>query len=345
MDRTRLEELLHNFANVHILVAGDFFLDEYLILDRALSESSVETGLEAYQVVEVCSSPGVAGTVCANLRSLGARVSALGAIGQDGRGFELKRGLAERGVVIEALIETPGLFTPTYTKPMMREPDGQQHELQRLDIKNRQLMPASAERMIIDRLRCLAPQVDGVIIADQVQEANCGTVTGKVRAEIGALAQAHPEVLFAADSRRRIGEFEHIILMPNALEAVEAIRAKRPEEISLDLARACGTVLHRRSGKPVFLTLGDQGVLIFTDAGIEQIPAIPVQGEIDIVGAGDSFTAAAMSALCSGATPHEAALVGNLVASITIQQVGTTGTATPAQVIRQFELAAPLGGG
>ena len=337
MDRTRLEELLANFAHVHVLVVGDFFLDEYLHLDRTLSETSLETGLEVYQVVDVRCSPGAAGTVCSNLRALGAKVSALGAIGQDGKGFELKRGLTERGVAIDALIAHPDLFTPTYTKPMMREPDGSQHELQRIDIKNRQPMPASVERAIVDRLQTLVPQVDGVIIADQVPEANCGTVTENVRAEIGALAQDHPDLFFAADSRKRIGKFQHIIIKPNAAEAVAAVRSNCPDEISVDLARGCGAALHERNGKPVFLTLGAQGVLLFTDTGCEQVPGIPVEGEIDIVGAGDSFMAGAMLALCSGASPREAALLGNLVASITIQQVGTTGTATPAQVLRRFE--------
>ncbi len=89
-----LKNYWDNFANIHVLVVGDFFLDEYLLLDRTLSETSLETGLEAYQVVDVRTSPGAAGTVCSNLRALGARVSALGAIGQDGKAFELKRGLA-----------------------------------------------------------------------------------------------------------------------------------------------------------------------------------------------------------------------------------------------------------
>jgi sugar/nucleoside kinase (ribokinase family) len=126
---------------------------------------------------------------------------------------------------------------------------------------------------------------------------------------------------------------------PNAFEAVTAIRSNCPDEISIDLAHECGTALYKRNGKPVFLTVGDQGVLLFTNAGCEQIPAVPVAGEIDIVGAGDSFMAAIMSALCSGASPREAALLGNLVASITIQQIGTTGTATPSQVLRRFEQA------
>jgi bifunctional ADP-heptose synthase (sugar kinase/adenylyltransferase) len=223
---------------------------------------------------------------------------------------------------------------------MMREPGGRQHELQRIDIKNRQPMPASVERAIIDRLQSLVSHVDGVIVADQVPEANCGTATDKVRAEIGALALDHPGVFFATDSRKRIGKYRHVIVKPNAFEAVAAVRANCPDEISIDLARECGAVLHERNGKPVFLTLGDRGVLLFANMGCEHIPAVPVKGEIDIVGAGDSFMAAIMLALCSGASPREAALLGNLVASITIQQIGTTGTATPSQVLRRFDQTA-----
>lgn len=337
MEQSRLDKLLDSFRDIHILVVGDFFLDEYLLLDRKLSEISVETSLEAYQVVDIHCSPGAAGTVCSNLRALGPGTTALGVIGQDGKAFELKRGLTERGVAIDSLIERPELFTPTYTKPMMREPDGREHELQRLDTKNRRPVSADVEQAIIDRLRVLVSQVDGVIIADQVPEANCGVITNRVRAEIGTLAQEYPNVPFAADSRKRIGEFKHVIVQPNALEAVAAVRASCPEQISLELARECGIDLYRRNNRPVFLTLGDNGVLLCTGMGIEHVPAIAVSGEIDIVGAGDSFMAGAMSALCSGASPSEAALLGNLVASITIQQVGTTGTATPAQVRRQFQ--------
>jgi len=87
----------------------------------------------------------------------------------------------------------------------------------------------------------------------------------------------------------------------------------------------------------VFVTVGDQGILLFTEKGRQHVPAVPVSGEIDIVGAGDSVMAGIVSALCSGATPTEAALVGNLVASITIQQIGTTGTASREQVQEQFQ--------
>ena len=66
---------------------------------------------------------------------------------------------------------------------------------------------------------------------------------------------------------------------------------------------------------------------MFTKTGCEHVPAVAVDPPIDIVGAGDSCMAAIVSALCSGAEPVQAAFMGNLAASITIQQVGTTGTA------------------
>ncbi len=340
MNQARLDELLDRFPHLHVLVVGDFFLDKYLIIDRQLSEVSLETGLEAYQVVDIRCSPGAAGTVTSNLRALGVKVTALGVIGDDGQGYELKRGLTERGVDIEPLIEQADLFTPTYTKPMVQESDGREHEIQRLDIKNRSPLPADVEDLVIGRLWALVPQVNGVIVADQVQEANCGVITDRVRAEIGELALRYPEVVFAADSRARIGLFQHVIVKPNAREATLAVRPDWAEEnsheVKLELARESGAALFRRNRKPVFLTVGAQGILLFTEAGCDHIPAVPVSGEIDIVGAGDSVMAGIVSALCSGAEPGEAALVGNLVASITIQQIGTTGTATLAQVQERF---------
>jgi len=55
-------------------------------------------------------------------------------------------------------------------------------------------------------------------------------------------------------------------------------------------------------------------------------------GPIDIVGAGDSTSAGIACAVATGASLTEAAAFGNLVASITIRRLGTTGTASPAQV-------------
>jgi bifunctional ADP-heptose synthase (sugar kinase/adenylyltransferase) len=363
INESRFNELLQKFPSLHILVVGDFFLDKYLSIEPALSEISLETGLEAYQVVKIRHSPGAAGTVVSNLRALEVQVVAVGIIGRDGEGFDLKQGLTQRGVNIEALIETPDRFTPTYTKPMLRSatPGGPERELNRLDIKNRQPLPVDLEAVVIAQLERLIPMVDGVVIADQVQERNCGVITAGVRATLARLAEAYPSKIFAVDSRVRIGEFERVIVKPNLHEARSAVEAGGLEgwkigrlegwkaggssgdlsdpsnsDDMLALACACGQALLTKNQKPVFVTLGSQGVLVFTEAGVDHVLGIPVSGEIDVVGAGDSVMAGLVAGLGAGGTAKEAAFMGNLAASITIQQLGTTGTASREQLRQRY---------
>ncbi len=336
MDQERLDALLDRLPAVRVLVVGDFFLDKYLIIDRQLAEVSLETGLEAHQVVEVRTSPGAAGTVASNLRALDVGVVALSIIGDDGQAYELRQGLVARGVDIEPLLQQPDRFTPTYTKPMLREADGREHELQRLDIKNRAPLPEAVERALIARLREIVPRVHGVVIADQVPERNCGVITDRVRDEIAALARAHPQQVFITDSRERIGLFREVIVKPNLREASQAVGMTEAETPGLAHAEACAAELNRRTRRPVFITLSAEGILVCTGDAYRHIPTVPVTGPIDVVGAGDSVMAGIVAALCAGAEPEEAALVGNLVASITIQQIGTTGTASRRQVRERF---------
>lgn len=336
MDEKRLNQLLDRFPHIKLLVVGDFFLDKYLDLERRWSEISLETGLEAYQAVGVRCSPGAAGTVVNNLCALDVQVTALGIIGDDGEGYELKRALEARGADVSPLIVDTRRFTPTYTKPLMREANGELHELNRIDIKNRQPLPAVLETELIHRLETFATKVQGIIVADQVPEANCGVLTDQVRVALSKLGGRYPSLIIAVDSRERIGLFEQVILKPNAREALRAVGQQPRQQPELAEVEAAGAALFQRTRRPVFVTIGAAGILVFTDQGMRHVPGVPVSGPIDPVGAGDSVMAGIVSMLCAGATPTEAALVGNLVASITVQQLGTTGTASRQQVLERF---------
>jgi rfaE bifunctional protein kinase chain/domain len=336
MDETRLSQLLDQFPEIKLLVVGDFFLDKYLDLDRGLRETSLETGLEAYQAVGVRCSPGAAGTVVNNLRALDVGVMALSVIGNDGEGYEMQRGLKDQGVDISPLIIHHDRFTPTYTKPMMREMDGRVHELNRIDIKNRSPMPEEIQTQLIERLTALAPSVHGIVVADQVPEVNCGVITDRLRTALSDVARSQPDLIIAADSRERIGLFRDIILKPNIREAFRALGESSQREINRVEIETVGTALLRRTRRPVFITMGAEGILVFTNEGVRHVPGVAVTGPIDIVGAGDSVMAGIVASLCVGAQPAEAALIGNLVASITVQQIGTTGNASPQQVLDRF---------
>src|SRR6516164_3621553 len=95
-----IEKILASLPNRTIGVLGDLFLDRYLDIDAALTEPSIETWLDAYQVVTVRSYPGAAGTVINNLAALGVgHIVPISMIGDDGEGYELRQALQAMAAV------------------------------------------------------------------------------------------------------------------------------------------------------------------------------------------------------------------------------------------------------
>jgi bifunctional ADP-heptose synthase (sugar kinase/adenylyltransferase) len=329
-----IEQVLDRLPQLAVGVLGDLFLDRYLDLDAALTEPSIETGLDAYQVVRVRSYPGAAGTVLNNLVALGVgRVVPVAVIGDDGEGYELQQALARMPAVDAAhVFAAADRRTPTYTKPMLCEPGRPPRELNRLDIKNRTPTPVAAEDRVIAALDALHPDLDALVVLDQVSEEECGVVTARVRAALADVAADNPALFILADSRERIGEFRSVALKPNIVECLRAvgIAADAPADHRDEAVLA----LARRAGRPVFCTRGADGILLADPAAasVQLVPGYPVAGPTDPVGAGDSTSAGIACAAAAGLPREAAAAFGNLVASITVQQLGTTGTANPEQV-------------
>ena len=353
MDESRLYEILNQFSRLRIAVVGDFFLDKYLLIDPELDEPSVETGLTAYQIVGKRRSPGAAGTVVNNLKALGVgSIDAVGMSGVDGEGYELRAEFTKLSVNQEHFYAARERFTPTYTKPMVLSGTDtiSERELNRFDTKNRKPLPVWVENQIEKALESLIEQVDAVMVMDQVSEENCGVITDRVRETIAQLGKNHPAKILYADSRERIGLFKNILIKCNHYEAVGSFypeydlsamaEQRQPPD---DLIEEAGWKMVEKTKQSVFVTLGIRGQWVFDvdspDQIVKNVAAFPVEGPIDICGAGDATSSGIVAALCSGASLAEAALIGNLAASITIKQLGTTGTATPAQLLAAIKRA------
>lgn len=327
MTLDRLCQILERLPGVRALVVGDFFLDQYWVVDPALQETSLETGLRAHQVTGCRYSPGAAGTVTNNLCALGLRqVAVAGWVGDDGSGWQLRRELERRGASVQGLLTVPGRLTPVYTKPMFRLADGER-EGERFDLRSRGPLPIAARILLSEMVRELAAGADSVSIMDQVEESGSAVVDAGLRQILAELAMAHPGSPFLADSRARIAEFRHLLLKPNRAEAARAIG------LPMDDIEGLVNGLFRLSGRPAFLTLGDQGMAAFDGEQMLRLPAIPVSGPIDPVGAGDSASAALVAALAAGASALEAVQLALLAASVTVKKLGTTGTASPEEIL------------
>jgi len=336
LSQERLAEFATRFQRARIAVLGDFFLDRYLDVDPALEELSVETGEPAHQVVGVRCRPGAAGTVVSNLVALGAgRVHAVGFTGADGEGYELRQALAALSCTTTHLHEVATRRTPTYLKPRDAGVATLAGEHSRYDTKNRSPTPSEVQEQVLRSVETLLNEVDALVVVDQV-EADGGVVPARVRGGLADWAKRFPHVVFWADSREHVREYRGVLIKPNQFEAT-GVENRPGAEVTLDVLQAAVARLRVQNGAAVAATRGALGMLV-TDPEWTLVPGVVVAGDVDPTGAGDSATAGAVLALCAGAELPEACVVANIVASITVEQIGTTGVAHVEQLPERLEL-------
>jgi rfaE bifunctional protein kinase chain/domain len=329
----RFQEITARYPALRVALVGDFCLDRYLEIDPARAETSIETGLPVYNVVNVRAQPGGAGTILNNLAALGAgAIHPVGFCGVDGEGAELRRAVAARAsVVAEHFFETEQRRTFTYCKPLILEPGRPPRELNRLDSKNWTPTPTEVEARVIAAVRELAGRVDAMILLDQVDLPETGVVTRRVLAAVREVAEANRNLIVIADSRRGLHGYPPVIFKMNAGEL--AALTGTPPATGLEVLRETALTLARRNGRAVFVTLSERGMIGALPGGeVEWVPAWPLRGPIDIVGAGDAVTANLTVALAAGAGLREALELANAAASIVVHQLGTTGAATVEQL-------------
>lgn len=338
MKQARMKELMERLARVRIAVVGDLFLDRWLTIDPNLDEPSLETGLEAWQVVGERCSAGAAGTVLNNLAALGiGKLYAISLVGRDGAGWEVKEALTRRQIDIHMVLESPRMVTPQYIKPMRMRGGGPPVEGHRMDVKNWHPTPEKLQGMLINNLETIAESVDAVIILDQLEIENTGVVTVSVRHALKALARKYPKLLLYADSRAFIHQFREVVIKCNNREAAFMTTGREPDAV-FDARQVFAHMeqLEARTGRPVYVTCNAHGVAIKQEEERLLIPAVRQAGPIDVCGAGDACTAGIVSALCVGATPAEAAFFGNLTAGVTVRKLGDTGTANRDEVLTLY---------
>jgi rfaE bifunctional protein kinase chain/domain len=338
LTRTRLESILEQIPRCRVGVVGDFVLDGYWYADMTQAQLSREAPLFNRPIVAETYSPGGAANVAWNLADLGVgEVHAISILGADWRGGLLRDIFHGLGVHSEALLERPGWKTPFYGKVILTGWDTRQEDA-RLDMINPQPLSTEDETLLIEALRQAVHQLDALIIADYLP---LGVITPRVRDALLALAKANPRVVFLADSRDRIADFQSLVIKPNTVEASHLFFPEKPAEIPLEALEKAALELNARTKQPVYITLGEKGCVVCETPEALHLPAVRVAPPLDTVGAGDAFLASLGAGLAAGATTQEAGCLANLAAAVTIQKIGMTGTASPQEIRTLFEKQAP----
>jgi rfaE bifunctional protein kinase chain/domain len=312
-----LEKILQAIPSLRIGVVGDFCLDFYQFVDLSASEISVETGLATLPVREVRYTLGGAGNVVDNLCTLGARgVRCYGVVGRDPHGQLLVGLLRDAGADPSGILTHSGEWlTQTYTKVIVGE-----QENPRIDWGNYNRLSPDTEAELAARIRHEVAGLDLLIINQQLLH---GIHSPGLRKTLSRITSSGSP-LCITDSRDYSEEYSGSI---RKLNDHEGSRLCGREE-----AREIAELLFDRWKAPVLLTRGEHGCLVRDASGLYEVPGLLIPSRIDTVGAGDSMLAGTAAALGAGKELRHAAMMGNLVAAITVQKLHRTGTATPEEV-------------
>ncbi len=330
MNPLRLHQITERYRGLRLAVVGDFCLDRYLEIDPARAETSIETGLAVHNIVNVRPQPGAAGTILNNLVALGiGKLIAVGLCGEDGEGYELLRALrALPGVDLSHFVQTPLRRTFTYCKPLLLEAGRPPRELSRLDSKNWTPTPPELSRALATSLATLREECDAIILMDQVDIADTGVLTRSLLTELRGLDFSVP---ILADSRRGLRGYPPCIFKMNASEL--AALTECPADATVGEVSRAAARLADANQRPVFVTLAERGIVGATPGeDSAHVPAIPIRGPIDVVGAGDSVTANLTAALAAGASVGEAMELAALASSVVLHQLGTSGAASVREI-------------
>ncbi len=314
------DDLFDAFSRQRILVVGDIMLDWFIW--GSVSRISPEAPVPVVEVQEEDRYPGGAANVARNLTPFGTTVELGGLYGDDPNGEILAETLRRNAIGSSLCLELEGFQTITKTRVVAR-----QQQVVRIDRERRFQLDPGNERRFVDRVAAVLPDVDGLIIEDYGKGLITATLAETLIAEAtaaGCLVTVDPK------PENPISWKGVTTVKPNRHEAFACAGREDPHRddgvhpLEDEPLLAVGAALRESwECEQVLVTLGEQGMLLFSGESPFLIPAL-AREVFDVSGAGDTAIAIYTLGLCSGLNSHTAAWVSNLASSIVVEKLGTT---------------------
>jgi D-beta-D-heptose 7-phosphate kinase/D-beta-D-heptose 1-phosphate adenosyltransferase len=308
-----MKSLKQAFASARVLVAGDVILDRYW--HGSTQRISPEAPVPVVHVTDNDERPGGAANVALNIRSLGAAVAVVGAIGEDKDGETLRASLATRGIVCHLLAQ-PGLQTIVKLRVL-----SQHQQLIRLDFEDAR--PALDLGALQQAYAAALSEADVVVLSDYAK---------------GVLQDARSLIRLAREAGRRVvvdpksADFSRYagatVVTPNMKE-FEAVVGPCEDEAAIEHR---GRELCRRHDlEAVLVTRGEHGMLLIPrEAAAVALPA-RARDVFDVTGAGDTVCGVLAAALSAGYDLVHATRLANTAAGIVVGKLGAA-SVTPEEL-------------
>lgn len=317
---SRLIDYISEFSKQKILVIGDLIADQFIV--GKPQRISREAPVLILEQTEKSILPGGATNAANNIAALGGQVFLAGVIGEDSVGKRLKKKLEESGVVTEGVIIDPG--RPTSVKTRILAGGGQivKQQLVRIDNLEQRDIDTAIEDKLFAYVERVIKNVDGVILSDYGN----GVFTERVINNLIKLAKDDNKIV-AVDSRYQLQNFKDVTIATPNKEETENIVG-----FTLDSAaakeKAGWQLKNLLRAEAVLITLGGEGMQLFSEEGSIHIPASNYTEVFDVTGAGDTVIASLTLALAAGADKVAAMRISNYAAGIVVRKAGVATVCT-----------------
>lgn len=312
---TSMQAIIENFSGCRVLVVGDAILDVYMTgaTDRLCREAPVPV-INLQEQKSFC---GGAANTAVNLAALGARPYFMTVVGNDPSGRELSRILRENGVDTSCI-----LFAENRKTVVKRRISSSYNILVRVDEGNTDPISDESGRAMAGLLERLSGGLDGIIVSDY----GYGVMTAGLIKELSkpGLRSGIPLVVDAKDLRR-YKDLRPAFVKPNYDECVKILNIpKRPgrERIEQIMGQA-KRLLDVTGAGCVAATMDIDGTLLFEKDKKPYRISVEPRNNKETIGAGDTFSSAAILAFCAGAAARTAVELASAAASIVLEKEGT----------------------
>lgn len=304
----RLTGPFSRLESCKVLVAGDLMLDTYTF--GKARRISPEAPVAVIHVQREENRPGGAGNVILNLVSLGAKVVAIGRIGNDMYGQILKDSLTQENVDVRGLVTQSNYLTTVKNRII-----AENQQIVRVD--HEQVLPLheQLEQQIIDDLPTLFKDVSVLALSDYGKGFLTKTLLSALidfAKQWGIPVITDPK---GTDFMKYAGS---TILKPNLGEAYAAANLTS----DAPLEKVAEKILRQSVAEVLLITRSESGISIFDRSGNRQDFPVRIHEVKDVTGAGDTVLAMLTFAIGNKLPLAEATQLSNVAAGIAIEHLG-----------------------
>ncbi len=306
----RLTDIFRSMKGKRIAVIGDLMLDRYIW--GSVSRISPEAPVPVVDMDTEQIRLGGAANVAMNIKSLGGEPLLCGVIGNDNSGRQLCEIMQDNGFSLDGIVTDLSRPTTVKTRVIAHS----QHVV-RIDRETKADISASIVGKLADAFQANLGSIDGVILEDY----NKGVIVGDLITRLVPAARASGKLVTVDPKFNNFFAYQNVTLFkPNRKEAEEALGTRLRSRS--DITDAGKTLLQRLSADNVLLTLGEEGITLFSkDGTVLQLPT-KARKVADVSGAGDTVISTLTIAMTAGASIEEAAVLSNFAGGIVCGYVG-----------------------